>query len=48
MADILTWLVIILGGGSSIAIIIALIGCMIGMFFYKVFRKFKYGMSLYD
>lgn len=48
MENILTWLVIIIGGGASLAIIVGLIGCMIGMFVYKVYRKFKYGMTLYD
>ncbi|SKA64139.1 hypothetical protein SAMN02745111_00906 [Eubacterium uniforme] len=34
----------IVGGGSSIAVILGIIGTII----YKFYRKIKYGKSLYD
>jgi hypothetical protein len=46
--NIFTYLLIgigvLIGGGSTLAIVISLFGT-IG---YKIYRKIKYGMSLYD
>jgi hypothetical protein len=46
--NILTYIVVaffvLMGGGSTIVIVLSLFGT-IG---YKIFRKIKYGISLYD
>jgi hypothetical protein len=35
---------VLVGGGSTLAIIVMLFGTLV----YKFYRKIKYGMSLYD
>ena len=46
--QILTWLVVIVGGGLGLLSILAIIVYSIAMLGYKLVRKIKYGTSLYD
>lgn len=46
--QILTWLVVIVGGGVGLMSILAIVVYSIAMLVYKFVRKIKYGMSWYD
>lgn len=46
--QILTWFVVIVGGGLGLLSILAIVVYSIAMLGYKVFRKVKYGKSLFD
>lgn len=46
--EILTWLIVIVGGGLGLVSILAIVGYSIAMLGYKIYRKIKYGNSLYD
>lgn len=46
--QIVTWFVVIVGGGLGLLSILAIIVYSIAMLGYKIYRKAKYGKSLYD
>ena len=46
--NIIMWIVIILGGLLGIAVTLGTVAGMVGVIFYKVYRKMRYGISLYD
>lgn len=48
MQDIITWIMIIVGGAVSIFTTGAIIIYMIVMFLYKVYNAIRYKKSLYD
>jgi hypothetical protein len=41
---IIIFLGVIIGGGSTLAIVLILFGTMV----FKLYRKIKYGISMYD
>lgn len=48
MDNILGWLIVIIAGGITLILCLYMIFAMFVMIGYKIYRKFKYGMSLYD
>lgn len=42
------WIICILGGGFGIAVTVGTVIGMIGVIIYKIYRKIRYGISLYD
>ena len=48
MKTILTWLVIIVGGGLSFASCLYIMLSLVCMIIYKIYRKIRYHASLYD
>lgn len=48
MNNILGWIVIVLAGGFSLALCLYMVLSLIVVAVYKFYRKFRYGMSLYD
>lgn len=42
------WILCILGGAFGIIITVGTVIGMIGVFVYKIYRKIRYGISLYD
>lgn len=46
--DILLWIVIIFGGGIGLFSCLYIVVSLFGTIGYKIYRKFKYHMSLYD
>lgn len=45
---ILMWLLIIFGGGVGLFSTLYIVVSLFGVIGFKIFRKIKYGMSLYD
>lgn len=45
---ILMWLLIIFGGGVGLFSTFYIVVSLFGVIGFKIFRKIKYGMSLYD
>lgn len=48
MNNILGWIVIVLAGGFSLALCLYMVLSLVVVAVYKFYRKFRYGMSLYD
>ncbi|MBR6223184.1 MAG: hypothetical protein IKQ71_07085 [Lachnospiraceae bacterium] len=48
MNSVLLWLVIIVGGGISLISCLYILVSMVGMIFYKIYRKLCFHASLYD
>lgn len=48
MEFILKLIIIIVGGGLGVLTSVAIIAGIIGTFFYKVYRKCRYQISLFD
>lgn len=48
MMDILTWIVVIVGGGFSLVICLYMVLSLFVMIGYKIYRKIRYHASLYD
>ena len=46
--NIIMWIVIILGGILGIAVTLGTVAGMVGVIIYKICRKIRYGISLYD
>lgn len=46
--NILMWIVIVIGCLLGLVSSLYIVVSMIGMIGYKIYRKFKYNMSLYD
>lgn len=46
--DILLWIVIIIGGGAGLLSCLYIVVSLFGTIIYKIYRKLKYHMSLYD
>lgn len=46
--NIVMWIVIILGGILGIAVTVGTIVGMVGVIIYKLYRKMRYGISLYN
>lgn len=46
--NILMWIVIVIGCLLGLVSSLYIVFSMIGMIAYKIYRKFKYNMSLYD
>lgn len=45
---ILMWLLIIFGGGVGLISTLYIVVSLFAVIGFKIFRKIKYGMSLYD
>ncbi|MGN0495686.1 MAG: hypothetical protein ACI4GW_05630 [Lachnospiraceae bacterium] len=45
---LLMWLLIIFGGGVGLFSTLYIVVSLFGVIGFKIFRKIKYGMSLYD
>lgn len=45
---LLMWLLIIFGGGIGLFSTLYIVVSLFGVIGFKIFRKIKYGMSLYD
>ncbi len=48
MKKILVYLVVILGGGLSLATCLYILLSLLIMIIYKIYRKIKYHASIYD
>lgn len=48
MEFIVKLIVIIIGGGLGVFTSVAIVAGIIGTFFYKVYRKCRYQISLFD
>lgn len=48
MGNIVLWIVVILGGGSSLILCIYMVLSMFVMIIYQIYRKIRYHASLYD
>ncbi len=48
MSNILGWIVIVLAGGFSLVLCLYMVLSLFVVAGYKFYRKFRYGMSLYD
>ncbi len=48
MSDILGWIVVIVGGGFSLITCLYMVLSLFIVIGYKIVRKIKYGISLYD
>lgn len=48
MGNILRWLVVIIGGGFSLLTCLYMIISLFVMIGYKIYRKIRFGASLYD
>lgn len=46
--NILLWIVVIVGGGIGLFSCLYIVASLIGTICYKIYRKLKYHMSLYD
>ena len=46
--NIIMWIVIILGGILGIAVTLGTVAGMVGVIIYKICRKNRYGISLYN
>ena len=46
--NIIMWIVIILGGILGIAVTLGTVAGMVGVIIYKICRKIRYGISLYN
>lgn len=46
--NILGWIIIIVAGGFSLALCLYMVLSMFIVIGYKIFRKAKYGISLFD
>ena len=46
--NIIMWIVIILGGILGIAVTLGTVAGMVGVIIYKICRKIRYVISLYD
>lgn len=46
--NILGWIIIIVAGGFSLALCLYMVLSMFVVIGYKIFRKAKYGISLFD
>ena len=46
--NIIMWIVIILGGILGIAVTVGTVVGMVGVIIYKIYRKMRFGISLYD
>ncbi len=48
MSSILGWLVVILAGGFSLILCLYMVLSLVVVAGYKFYRKFKYGISLFN
>ena len=46
--DILMWLVVIIAGGLSLALCLYMVLSMFVVIGYKIYRKIRYNISLFD
>ena len=46
--NIIMWIVIILGGILGIAVTVRRVAGLVGIIIYKICRKIRYGISLYN